>query len=148
MSERCLVVFHSPGPAWEPGLPLVQRTDFVAVQWGKLLLNLNNALNALSGLPLREQVGRLVGADQQPDRMSPVELCLDSPAHVRVGTEVGQAAAGMAGCDVTSTAGARTVTSSAAVETTSSGSRSVGGKVRNTPTTRRLTLRARSSSSG
>ena len=25
MSERCLVVIHSPGPAWEPGLPLTQQ---------------------------------------------------------------------------------------------------------------------------
>jgi 2-dehydropantoate 2-reductase len=28
------------------------------VQWGKLLVNLNNAINALSGLPLREQLAR------------------------------------------------------------------------------------------
>lgn len=25
MSERCWVIFHSTGPAWEPGLPLVQQ---------------------------------------------------------------------------------------------------------------------------
>jgi hypothetical protein len=25
MPDRCLVVFHSPGPAWEPGLPLLQQ---------------------------------------------------------------------------------------------------------------------------
>ena len=30
--------------------------DMPGVQWSKLLLNLNNALNALSGLPLREQL--------------------------------------------------------------------------------------------
>ncbi|SMP25261.1 2-dehydropantoate 2-reductase [Shimia sagamensis] len=34
-----------------------ERDDMDAVQWGKLLINLNNALNALSGLPLREQIG-------------------------------------------------------------------------------------------
>jgi 2-dehydropantoate 2-reductase len=39
------------------------------VQWGKLLLNLNNALNALSGLPLRDQLldrrwRRLLAASQ------------------------------------------------------------------------------------
>ncbi len=28
------------------------------VQWGKLLLNLNNAINALSGLPLRDQLSQ------------------------------------------------------------------------------------------
>ena len=28
------------------------------MQWGKLLVNLNNALNALSGLPLRQQLAQ------------------------------------------------------------------------------------------
>ena len=32
------------------------HADLAAVQWGKLLLNLNNAVNALSGLPLRAQL--------------------------------------------------------------------------------------------
>ncbi len=39
-------------------LPLQQRADFVAVQWGKLLLNLNNAVNALSDLPLKTQLSQ------------------------------------------------------------------------------------------
>ena len=30
MPDRCLVVFHSPGPAWEPGLPLMQQTGIQA----------------------------------------------------------------------------------------------------------------------
>ena len=38
------------------------------MQWGKLLVNLNNAINALSGLPLREQLAqrawRMLFADQ------------------------------------------------------------------------------------
>jgi 2-dehydropantoate 2-reductase len=38
------------------GLPLHLHTDLRAVQWGKLLLNLNNPVNALSGLPLRAQL--------------------------------------------------------------------------------------------
>jgi len=38
------------------GLPLQPHTDLRAVQWGKLLLNLNNPVNALSGLPLRAQL--------------------------------------------------------------------------------------------
>lgn len=38
------------------GLPLVLHDDLQSVQWGKLLLNLNNAVNALSGLPLRAQL--------------------------------------------------------------------------------------------
>jgi uncharacterized protein YciI len=30
MPDRCLVVFHSPGPAWEPGLPLMQQVGVQA----------------------------------------------------------------------------------------------------------------------
>jgi 2-dehydropantoate 2-reductase len=46
---------------WAPrfqaaGLPLRLHADLRAVQWGKLLLNLNNPVNALSGLPLRAQL--------------------------------------------------------------------------------------------
>jgi 2-dehydropantoate 2-reductase len=39
---------------------LTMRTtdDIVGVQWGKLLFNLNNAINALSGLTLREQLAQ------------------------------------------------------------------------------------------
>lgn len=40
------------------GLPLVRHTNMKAVQWGKLLLNLNNPINALSGLPIREQLSQ------------------------------------------------------------------------------------------
>jgi 2-dehydropantoate 2-reductase len=40
------------------GFGVAEHPDMAAVAWGKLLLNLNNALNALSGLPLRDQVGR------------------------------------------------------------------------------------------
>jgi len=38
------------------GLPLQLHADLRAVQWGKLLLNLNNPVNALSGQPLRLQL--------------------------------------------------------------------------------------------
>jgi 2-dehydropantoate 2-reductase len=41
-----------------PGLALCATGDIGGVQWGKLLVNLNNALNALSDLPLREQLAR------------------------------------------------------------------------------------------
>lgn len=40
------------------GLPLSVRDDMPAVQAAKLLLNLNNAVNALSGLPLREELSQ------------------------------------------------------------------------------------------
>lgn len=38
------------------GLPLTLTADMAPVQWGKLLLNLNNPVNALSGLPLRDEL--------------------------------------------------------------------------------------------
>ncbi|SIQ16765.1 2-dehydropantoate 2-reductase [Pseudacidovorax sp. RU35E] len=47
--------------AWLPvfeaaGVPLDLHADMAGVQWGKLLLNLNNPVNALSGLPLRDEL--------------------------------------------------------------------------------------------
>ncbi len=42
----------------EAGLAIEARTDMSEVQHAKLLLNLNNAINALSGLPLRDQLGQ------------------------------------------------------------------------------------------
>jgi 2-dehydropantoate 2-reductase len=41
-----------------PGLSVTSSSNIEGVQWGKLLLNLNNAINALSGLPLREQLSQ------------------------------------------------------------------------------------------
>lgn len=38
------------------GLPLVLHDDMAPVLWAKLQFNLNNAINALSGLPLKEQL--------------------------------------------------------------------------------------------
>jgi 2-dehydropantoate 2-reductase len=44
-------------PAFEKaGLAVMLSADMVAVQWGKLLLNLNNPVNALSGLTLIEEL--------------------------------------------------------------------------------------------
>jgi len=39
-----------------PHLPIGTHADMPGVAWGKLLLNLNNALNALAGEPLREEI--------------------------------------------------------------------------------------------
>ncbi len=54
-----------------PHAHVAEHTDIVGVQWGKLLFNLNNALNALSGLPLAQQLGdrrwRLLLADQMQE---------------------------------------------------------------------------------
>ena len=41
-----------------PGMTVRASADIIGVQWGKLLVNLNNAINALSGLPLREQLAQ------------------------------------------------------------------------------------------
>ncbi|MDB5501997.1 MAG: 2-dehydropantoate 2-reductase [Tardiphaga sp.] len=53
----------------------VRATDNIdGVQWGKLLVNLNNALNALSGLPLRTQLAqhewRRLFADQMAEGLA------------------------------------------------------------------------------
>jgi 2-dehydropantoate 2-reductase len=42
----------------QAGLPLSQHADMLPVQWAKLLLNLNNAINALSNRPLKEQLSQ------------------------------------------------------------------------------------------
>lgn len=41
-----------------PGLTMRATENIEGVQWGKLLVNLNNALNALANLPLRRQLAR------------------------------------------------------------------------------------------
>jgi 2-dehydropantoate 2-reductase len=46
LSEACL----------KADLPFELRDDMPAVQWAKLVLNLNNAINALSGRPLAEEL--------------------------------------------------------------------------------------------
>lgn len=70
-SGQCLVQAGSPGLATfldVEGAPFGESDAIEPVLWGKLLFNLNNALNALSGLPLAEQLGdrrwRLILADQ------------------------------------------------------------------------------------
>lgn len=41
-----------------PGLNMRPSRNIAGVQWGKLLVNLNNALNALADLPLRQQLAQ------------------------------------------------------------------------------------------
>ena len=87
---------------WAPifehaGIPLDRHADLKPVQWGKLLLNLNNPVNALSGLPLlaelltpkhrrhfaalmQEALGLLKTAGIQPAQLTP----LPWPVLVRV----------------------------------------------------------------
>lgn len=40
------------------GLPLALHRDMAGVLWAKLLLNLNNAINALAGVPLKEELSQ------------------------------------------------------------------------------------------
>lgn len=40
------------------GIPLTLHPDMPAVLWGKLVMNLNNAINALSGLPLADELAQ------------------------------------------------------------------------------------------
>ncbi|QCK86709.1 2-dehydropantoate 2-reductase [Phreatobacter aquaticus] len=68
------------------GLPLAFSSDMAAVQWGKLLLNLNNPVNALSGLPLREELldpdYRWVLAALQDEAMAVMKAAGIRPAKV------------------------------------------------------------------
>src|SRR5229473_5211578 len=57
-----------------PGLKMRPSSDIAGVQWGKLLVNLNNALNALADLPLRQQLAqrawRRLFADQMAEGLA------------------------------------------------------------------------------
>lgn len=63
-TEGALDVQRHPGLApyldafARAGLPLQQHDDILPVQWAKLLLNLNNPINALSNLPLRDELSQ------------------------------------------------------------------------------------------
>jgi len=59
-----------------PGLKMQPTGNIDGVQWGKLLLNLNNALNALADLPLRRQLAlrpwRCLFADQMAEGLAAI----------------------------------------------------------------------------
>ena len=40
------------------GIPLKRHRDMAAIMWAKLQLNLNNAINALAGVPLKEELSQ------------------------------------------------------------------------------------------
>jgi 2-dehydropantoate 2-reductase len=60
-----------------PGLKMRSTADIAGVQWGKLLFNLNNALNALADLPLRQQLAqrpwRRLFADQMAEGLAAIK---------------------------------------------------------------------------
>lgn len=68
------------------GLPMVVVPDMQAVQWGKLLLNLNNPVNALSDLPLRDELMdrnyRVVLAALQTEALRALDAAGIAPAKV------------------------------------------------------------------
>ena len=59
-----------------PGLAVRGSDNIDGVQWGKLLVNLNNALNALAGMPLRQQLAqrawRRLLADQMTEGLAAI----------------------------------------------------------------------------
>jgi 2-dehydropantoate 2-reductase len=59
-----------------PGLHMRPTANIAGVQWGKLIVNLNNALNALSNLPLRQQLAqrawRRLFADQMAEGLAAI----------------------------------------------------------------------------
>jgi 2-dehydropantoate 2-reductase len=60
-----------------PGLKMRASADIAGVQWGKLLVNLNNAINALADLPLRRQLSqrawRLLFAEQMAEGLAAIK---------------------------------------------------------------------------
>jgi 2-dehydropantoate 2-reductase len=53
-----------------PGLKVRPSANIDGVQWGKLLVNLNNALNALADIPLRRQLAQRAWRELFADQMA------------------------------------------------------------------------------
>ncbi|CDX37597.1 2-dehydropantoate 2-reductase [Mesorhizobium sp. SOD10] len=68
------------------GLAVEARADMKAVQWGKLLMNLNNALVALSGLPLARQLAdrswRVILAAEIDEALAAMRAAGIAPARI------------------------------------------------------------------
>jgi 2-dehydropantoate 2-reductase len=79
-TSGAIVIEHDGGRLAEqlsvPGLRMRPTDNIGGVQWGKLLLNLNNALNALADLPLRRQLSsrpwRRLFADQLAEGLAAI----------------------------------------------------------------------------
>lgn len=67
---------HTADKLSVPGLKMRPTDNIDGVQWGKLLVNLNNALNALADLPLRRQLAqrpwRRLFADQMAEGLAAI----------------------------------------------------------------------------
>jgi len=68
------------------GADVIEHADMAAVLWGKLMLNLNNALNALSGVPLATQLAdrrwRLILARQVAEAVGVLKAAGIKPAPI------------------------------------------------------------------
>ncbi|PBB38856.1 2-dehydropantoate 2-reductase [Mesorhizobium sp. WSM3868] len=68
------------------GLGVETQADIKAVQWSKLLMNLNNALVALSDLPLATELAdrgwRVILADQIDEALAAMKACRIEPARI------------------------------------------------------------------
>jgi 2-dehydropantoate 2-reductase len=76
-SGRIHIAAGTPGLVKQlsvPGARVVAHADMTGIAWGKLVMNLNNALNALSGLPLQAQLDdrrwRLILAAQAEEALA------------------------------------------------------------------------------
>jgi 2-dehydropantoate 2-reductase len=72
------------GPGWlgwtlsVSGLSVHEREGIVPIQWGKLLMNLNNGLNALAGVPLRDQLRSMGWRRIMADQLAEAVRVLDA----------------------------------------------------------------------
>lgn len=64
-----------------PDLPVSESDQIEAVQWGKLVINLNNALNALSGMTLVDQLMNHTWRRLMADQMSEALAVLKAAGH-------------------------------------------------------------------
>ncbi len=85
-ATRCAVTEQFEKHFIAAGLPLELHEDMRPVQWGKLLLNLNNPLNALAGIPLIEELEdrawRRILADLQDEALMAMRAADIRPARV------------------------------------------------------------------
>ncbi len=83
---RCAISEQWVGSFERAGMPLQLHADMRPVQWGKLLLNLNNPLNALAGVPLvaelEDRTWRGLLADLQAEALDALARAGIRPARV------------------------------------------------------------------
>jgi 2-dehydropantoate 2-reductase len=69
-----------------PGAAVAEHADMTGILWGKLILNLNNALNALAGIPLAQELAdrrwRLLLAAQVDEALAVLKAAHIRPAGV------------------------------------------------------------------